>query len=166
MVGEIAKTGVVPDAIVLSVGGGGLLCGVAEGLQLNGWGQIPIIAVETHGSASFAEATKRGKQVELDAITSIATSLGAKQVCKRALQWWDQRDIKSILVSDQDSVNACHAFLDDHRLLVEPACGASLATLYQNRQELAAYHSIVAIVCGGATTTIDQLNKFSSIYVN
>lgn len=42
--------GVVPDAIVLSVGGGGLLCGVQEGLSRVGWSDVEIIAVETEGA--------------------------------------------------------------------------------------------------------------------
>jgi L-serine/L-threonine ammonia-lyase len=48
---EIAHDGLKPDAIVLSVGGGGLLCGVLEGLHRVGWTGIPVIAAETEGAA-------------------------------------------------------------------------------------------------------------------
>lgn len=58
-----------PGAIVLSVGGGGLLCGVAQGLQEVGWGDVPIIAMETKGAHSYHAATSAGKLVPLDQIT-------------------------------------------------------------------------------------------------
>lgn len=41
LVDEVAQAGLVPDAVVLSVGGGGLLSGVAQGMQRNGWGRCP-----------------------------------------------------------------------------------------------------------------------------
>lgn len=52
---------------------------------------------------------------------------------------------------------ACERFLADHRILVEPACGARLAAVYQRRPELEPYRSVLVIVCGGATATIDQI---------
>lgn len=58
-----------PGAIVLSVGGGGMLCGVVQGLQEVGWGDVPVIAMETIGAHSFHEATKAGKLVTLPQIT-------------------------------------------------------------------------------------------------
>jgi L-serine/L-threonine ammonia-lyase len=61
--------GAKPDAIILSVGGGGLLNGVVEGLQAVGWGDVPVVAVETEGADSFAAACKAGKLVTLPAIT-------------------------------------------------------------------------------------------------
>ena len=61
--------GTKPDALVLSVGGGGLLNGVVQGLQSSGWGDVPVIAVETNGADSFAAACKAGKLVTLPDIT-------------------------------------------------------------------------------------------------
>ncbi|KAH0625441.1 hypothetical protein JD844_014958, partial [Phrynosoma platyrhinos] len=58
-----------PGAIVLSVGGGGLLAGVVSGLQEVGWLDVPIIAVETRGADSFNAAINAGRLVTLPAIT-------------------------------------------------------------------------------------------------
>lgn len=58
-----------PGAIVLAVGGGGLLCGVAQGLVEVGWGDVPIITMETIGANSFHASTKAGKLVTLPQIT-------------------------------------------------------------------------------------------------
>ena len=85
LVDEVAQTGLKPDAVVLSVGGGGLLSGVVEGLQRNGWVDVPVVAVETEGAASLHAAMHAGHPVELQQLTSIATSLGAKRVADQAL---------------------------------------------------------------------------------
>ena len=127
LIDEVAASGQKPDAVVLAVGGGGLLCGVIEGLQRNGWHDVPVIAVETEGAASFHAATLAGKPVQLEQITSIATSLGAKRVCDQAVNDFASHSIHSVLVSDQQALDACERFLFDHRVLVEPACGAALA---------------------------------------
>lgn len=161
VIDEVARNGLKPDVVVLSVGGGGLLSGVAEGLHRNGWNQIPIIAVETEGAASFHAAAQAGHAVQLDQITSIATSLGAKRVCERAVQWPKEHSVRSVLVSDKSAVAACQRFLADHRVLVEPACGASLAVAYENAAVLQDFETVLVIVCGGATATVEQLGLWA-----
>ncbi len=72
-----------PDAVVVSVGGGGLLCGVLEGMHTVGWKDVPVLAVETVGAASLAAAMEAGEPVDIGRIASIATTLGARRVCDR-----------------------------------------------------------------------------------
>jgi L-serine/L-threonine ammonia-lyase len=161
MIDEVARAGLVPDAVVLSVGGGGLLCGVIEGLRRNGWGQVPVIAVETQGADSLARSMAAGARVELPAITSIATSLGARQVAEQAFAWSCAHPVSSAVVSDQAAVGACLRFMDDQRVVVEPACGASLALVYADAPELAGFNNVLVIVCGGVTATVAQLHKWA-----
>jgi L-serine/L-threonine ammonia-lyase len=149
MIDEVAQTGFKPAAVVLSVGGGGLLSGVVQGLRRNSWADVPVLAVETAGAAS------------LNAITSIATSLGAKQVCAQAFEDSQSYPVKSVVTSDASAVRACMAFLDDHRVLVEPACGAALSVAYDVSPVLAPFRSILIVVCGGATMTVEQLRGYS-----
>ena len=158
LVEELAqRSATPPDLIVLSVGGGGLLCGVAEGLARVGWGDVPILAVETHGTASFAAALEEGEPVTLPEVSGIATSLAAGRVADEAYEWSKRRTILSHLVGDEDTLDACRRFLDDHRVLVEPACGAALAPVYKADPVLAPYENIVVIVCGGATMGWEKL---------
>jgi L-serine/L-threonine ammonia-lyase len=160
VIDEVVRVGVRPDAVVLSVGGGGLLCGVVEGLRRNGLENVPVVTVETVGSDSFAQSLAAGHRVTLPGITSIATSLGAREVCEQAFRWSMRHPMKSAVVSDRDSVYACKRFLDDHRVLVEPACGASLALLYEQIDVLESFSTLLVIVCGGTTATIDQLQAW------
>ncbi|MBS0241091.1 MAG: pyridoxal-phosphate dependent enzyme [Proteobacteria bacterium] len=160
MIDEVVADGVRPDAVVLSVGGGGLLAGVDEGLRRNGLGGIPIYAAETEGMASYSAALKAGGPVEMPTLRGIATTLGARRVCKRAFEVSRERPVRSVCVTDREAVDACLAFLDDHRVLVEPACGASLALLYGKKIAAEAHKNLLVIVCGGATATLNFLRDF------
>ncbi|KFO23813.1 L-serine dehydratase/L-threonine deaminase isoform X1 [Fukomys damarensis] len=159
--GLIAK----PGAIVLSVGGGGLLCGVVQGLKEVGWGDVPVVAMETIGAHSFHAATTAGKLVTLPKITSIAKALGVNTVSAQALELFQEHPIFSEVISDQEAVAAIEKFADDEKILVEPACGAALAAVYsqvvrrlQGEGKLRApLPSLVVIVCGGSNISLAQL---------
>lgn len=158
IIDEAVHAGGVFDCVVLSVGGGGLLSGVVAGLDRNGLGKMPVVAIETAGADSLAQSVQQGARIELPAITSIATSLGAKQVCENAFNVTRSHDIRTHVVSDLDALDACERFLFDHRILVEPACGASLAALYSAQHAiLEGFKAPLVIVCGGATATVEQL---------
>ena len=58
-----------PSAIVLSVGGGGLFCGVLCGLHHVGWNDVPVVAMETEGANSLSAAVEAGHLVTIPAIT-------------------------------------------------------------------------------------------------
>ena len=160
IIDEVSRSGVFPDVVVLSVGGGGLLCGIIEGLNRNNMANIPILAVETEGADSLSASLKAGQHVEIDSIRSIATSLGAKQVASTAYNWCHKHEVVSHVVSDIEAVDSCLYFSRDHRLLVEPACGASLAALYNPAEFLKDKENILVIVCGGAGVTISQLEAW------
>lgn len=160
MIDEVAAAGMKPDAVVLSVGGCGLLCGAVEGLRRNGWSDVPVVAVETLGADSFAQSLAARERIELPAISSMATSLGARKVAAHAFALAQQHPVRSIVVSDAEAVRACLRFMDDHRVVVEPACGASLAVAYDAAQSLGEYSKVLVIVCGGVTATVEQLQEW------
>ncbi len=160
IIDEVTVEGVNPDAVVLAVGGGSLLSGVDMGLNRNGLNDIPIFIAETHGMASYHAALKAGQPVALERLSGVATSLGARQVCQRAFAVSQSRPVVPMLVSDQEAVSACLAFLDDHRTLVEPACGAALALLYQQKLSFHERENVLVIVCGGSTATLASLQGF------
>ncbi|XP_042297440.1 serine dehydratase-like [Sceloporus undulatus] len=159
-----------PGAIVLSVGGGGLLAGVVSGLQEVGWPDVPIIAVETRGADSFHAAITAGRLVTLPAITSVAKCLGAKTVAQRALDCARECQIVSHVLEDVEAVKAIEQFLDDERMFVEAACGASVAFLYsgylqklQKEGRLSRQlDSVVLIVCGGNAIQMEELQAMKN----
>lgn len=161
-----------PSAVVTCVGGGGLLCGILEGMHRVGWRRVPVIAMETHGAASFRAAWDSGKPVTINDITSLAITLGAKRVCQRVVDYIHEHPLLSELVSDQMAVEACLQFADDHRMLVEPSCGATLSAIYsglasrlyrEGRLQASPRRPLVAIVCGGSAATLRQLQDWKRV---
>jgi len=164
-----------PSHVVLSVGGGGLLCGVMEGLGRQsspGWAHTNVVASETEGAASLLgawhPARSNGNNNEdsqetgdgpnyafrLPGITSVATSLGALQVTPAVLERATSHpgQFQSLTCTDAEAVAACAQFANEHKILVEPACGAALAVAYSRRlreSALQGAESVVIEVCGG-----------------
>ena len=64
------------------------------------------------------------------------------------------------MVTDASAVDACLRFLADHHLLVEPACGASLATVYEQIDLLKRRRAVLVVVCGGVGVTLEQLETW------
>jgi L-serine/L-threonine ammonia-lyase len=150
------------DVVICSVGGGGLLAGVVQGLQRNGLSTVPVIAVETEGAASFHAAVQAGEVVTLAAITTIATTLGSKRVAQRALDLSREHPIHSVTVTDRQATDACVRFADDLRTLVEPACGAALAVAYENFEILKPYKRPLIVVCGGIAVDLKKIAEWKS----
>jgi len=125
-----------PSAVICVVGGGGLLCGILQGMHQVGWTDVPLFACETLGANSFAESVAHGELITLPAITSIAKTLGARQVTKEALVWNKKHNITPCVVTDKEALDALLAFQFDHQILVEPSCAAGLAILYDKEKKI------------------------------
>ncbi|XP_013787287.2 L-serine dehydratase/L-threonine deaminase-like [Limulus polyphemus] len=161
---------VCPSAIVCSVGGGGLLCGILTGLAKVGWQDVPVVAMETKGAESFNKSVKAGHIVRLPEITSIAKCLGSVVVSQQLMDYLPTRPIFSEVVEDREAVLACLKFADDHRMLVQPACGATLAALYSEtlshliqNEDIKGDGPVVVIVCGGCDVTLNICEKWKQI---
>ena len=159
-----------PDAVVCSVGGGGLFAGIMQGLDRHGWADsTQVLAVETRGAHSLAYSLQRKALTRLPAITSVADSLGAIRVAERAFREAQRPNVTSMVLEDVEACEACWRFLDDERILVEPACGASVAMAYDRRLQnhLSSYRpesKVVIIVCGGSKISLDLLERYRRMY--
>ncbi|RAL05886.1 putative L-serine dehydratase [Aspergillus ibericus CBS 121593] len=121
------------DAIVCSVGGGGLLNGLVMGIERHRSGDdadakpVHIVAVETRGTDSLATALEKKELVSLPKITSQATSLGAIRVSERTFRYAVEPPpgvkVHSAVFSDAEAARGVLRLVDDERLLVELACG-------------------------------------------
>jgi L-serine/L-threonine ammonia-lyase len=153
-----------PDAIVVSVGGGGLFCGLMQGLHRHpDWKDVPVITAETEGADSLYSAVKSGRLICLDKITSLAATLGVKQVASQAFEWGLTEQVTPAKVSDQQAVRACRRFSHDHRVFVEPACGAALAVVYDNLPVIEKVRSVLVVVCGGIGAGPNLLDEWEKV---
>jgi len=135
-----------PDAIVVSVGGGGLYIGVTEGMKKLGWDSA-IYACETTGAASMADCIISGKHVELNSITTIASSLGARKIADEAFRRLSEFMTIPHVVDDMSTIKACESFKRSYNRNPEPACGAALSGIDRALKD--GHKSVLVIVCGG-----------------
>ncbi|PBP20910.1 serine family amino acid catabolism- protein [Diplocarpon rosae] len=177
---EVQMGGEGYDAVVCSVGGGGLFSGVMQGLEqhghLNGGKSKPVkvMAVETKGADSLNLSIINGRLMTLPAITSIALCLGATQVAPKALEWGMREEVTSVVLSDAEAAMAYVKFADDERILVETSCGVSIATAYTDTLHTALFPSlsaaefaklnIVILVCGGSNVSLQILESYKEKY--
>ncbi|KIN03796.1 hypothetical protein OIDMADRAFT_117880 [Oidiodendron maius Zn] len=167
------------DAVVCSVGGGGLFAGLMGSLErhgrLSGGAHRPVkvLAMETLGADSLACSLKNKELSRLGTISSIATSLGATQVAQRAFEWAQRPEVTSCVLSDAEAAIASVCFADDERIMVEPACAVSIATAYNGTlaslypdltPEEFAKLNVVIVVCGGSKVTLQILEEYRLKY--
>ncbi|MHA2225490.1 MAG: threonine ammonia-lyase [Candidatus Hodarchaeales archaeon] len=149
------------DAIVGSVGGGGLISGV--GVVANQMKpEIKIFGVETEGCDAVTQSFRAGYPITLPTITSIADTLGAKRTTEITLS-----RIKAVVndmqtVTDDEALDALQILLEKEKMLVEPATSCSLAALLQNKFDLSKIEKICLILCG-ANVSLRQLREWKVI---
>ncbi|KAL1993587.1 hypothetical protein VTN49DRAFT_2256 [Thermomyces lanuginosus] len=154
------------DVIICSVGGGGLLNGVIQGLekylrrhpQPEGARDIQVVAVETKGADSLAYSLQKGSHDSLQAITSQATTLGALRVSERTYSYARSPPtgitVTSVVLSDAEAARGVVTLADECRLLVELACGVNVDVAVGPRlkeavKDLNPDSRVVVITCGG-----------------
>ena len=136
------------DRVYVSIGGGGLIAGIATALKtINP--NIKIIGVETKGADAMAQALAAGHLVELPAITSIARTLGAPKVSDFTLDAVKRLVEEVVVVEDGETVKALFHILERTKQLVEPAAACCLIAAERQRALFKPSEKIVLLLCGG-----------------
>lgn len=154
------------DAIVCSVGGGGLFSGIMQGVEEFGiQHRTRVIAVETEGADALSQAVQKMELVTLPAITSLATSLGARRVCRQAFEYGLRDNVSTAVLSDAEAIRACRRFADEEHYVVELACGVCPALIYngQIKEHIPGFNensTVVIVVCGGSNMSFDIMDKY------
>ena len=107
--------------VLVSVGGGALISGVAVALKA-ALPHVRIWGVETEGADAMARALAAGQPVEI-APTSIASTLSAPHVCELTLAHVRRLVEEVFVVSDAEAIHGVVAFAEEAKLWVEPATG-------------------------------------------
>lgn len=156
----VDQMGRKPDAVIASVGGGGLLVGIIMGMQRHGWNDVPVYGVETQGATAFAQSLAKGEVVTLDSVNTIATSIASKTITPELLRLSKIHPTSALVYSDREAVEAILKFLDEHKVLVEPACAVALVPILKKAKELEDKKCILVEVCGGVGISYLQLTKY------
>lgn len=146
----------LPNAtrVYVSIGGGGLITGVATALKAVN-PSIRVIGVETHGADAMAQSLAAERLVELAAITSIARTLGAPKACEFTLSHVKRLVDEVTVVDDAVTLRALVFLLERAKLLTEPAASCCLAAAERHRDRFKPDEHIVLLLCGGNLSVED-----------
>jgi len=133
------------DTVLVAVGGGGLIGGVA------GWfaGRARIVGVEPHEAPTLARAMAAGRPVDAPAGGIAADSLAPKQVGGLMFPIAQKYVERVALVTDEEIVQAQQALWSTLRVLAEPGGAAAFAALLSRVYVPASGERVGVVVCGG-----------------
>ncbi|TPL10347.1 MULTISPECIES: threonine/serine dehydratase [unclassified Mesorhizobium] len=132
------------DTLLVAVGGGGLIGGIAAWFA----GRIRIVAVEPEGAPTLYRALEAGHPVDAPAEGIAADSLAPKRVGEMMFPIAEAFVERSILVSDDDIVVAQKALWDRVRIISEPGGAAAFGAILSGRYAPAPGERLAVLVCG------------------
>jgi threonine dehydratase len=135
------------DTVLIAVGGGGLMAGVAAALE----GRARVVAVEPESCPTLHSALAAGGPVDVEVSGVAADSLGARRVGTIAYDVAVRTGVHSLLVSDDAIVAARRALWDRYRVLVEHGTAAAYAALLTGAHTPAAGDRVALVLCGANT---------------
>ena len=140
----------IPDValVVVPVGGGGLIAGVAAALRGPG-ARARIVGVEPEGAPGMTRALAEGRPVRLDRIATIADGLAPPFVGALNLEHVRRQVDDVVLVNDEEIRAGMRFLMERCKLMAEPSGAASVAALLAAKVSVRPGQPVVAVVSGG-----------------
>jgi threonine dehydratase len=143
------------DVLLVAVGGGGLIGGIAAWYASGGGGaRIRIVGVEPEAAPTLTRALAAGRPVDAEAGGIAADSLAPRRVGELMFPI-AQRHVDRVVLVEDDAIRRAQAALwRTLRIAAEPGGAAALAALLSGRYRAAAGERVGVLVCGGNTTAV------------
>jgi threonine dehydratase len=138
------------DTLLVAVGGGGLIGGIAAWFR----GRVKIIAVEPEGSPTLWRALAAGEPVDAETEGIAADSLAPKRVGRIMFPIAQAFVERSVLVSDDDIRAAQQALWDKVRVVAEPGGATAFGALLSGKYTPASDERVAVLVSGANTTAV------------
>jgi threonine dehydratase len=138
------------DTLLVAVGGGGLIGGIASWFA----GRVKIIAVEPDGAPTLYRALEAGRPVDAEAGSIAADSLAPRRVGDLMFPIAQAHVQRVVLVSDADIRNAQKALWESVRIAAEPGGAAAFAALLSGKYRPASHERVAVLICGANTDAV------------
>ena len=139
------------DTLLVAVGGGGLIGGIAAWYQ----GKIRIVGVEPEAAPTLTKALEAGRPVDAEAGGIAADSLAPRRVGELMFPIARRFVDRVLLVSDEEILGAQEQLWKAARVAAEPGGAAGLAALTSRKYVPAKDERVGVLICGGNTTAVD-----------
>jgi threonine dehydratase len=136
------------DTIVVPIGGGGLLSGIATALR-DARPDVRVIGVEAEVAASAFASRQAGRIVKIETGQTIADGIATKQIGDRTFPILEQLVDDIVTVSEEEIASAVHLLLERGRLAAEGAGAAPLAALLAGRIAVGSGERVLFVLSGG-----------------
>lgn len=157
---EIAEDLPTVETVVVPIGGGGLISGVATAIT----GKHPdvrVVGVQAEGASTVAPSLNKGTRVRLDSVETIADGIATGSVGEKTFEVIEERVDEVVTVSDDEIAVALTTLLNREKTLVEGAGAVPLAALLAGKFAYDDNETIVPVLSGG---NID-MNMLTTIIV-
>jgi len=138
------------DTLLVAVGGGGLIGGIAAWFR----GRIRIVAVEPEGSPTLWRALAAGAPVDAETDGIAADSLAPKRVGQIMFPIAQAFVERAVLITDDDIRAAQAALWDKVRVVTEPGGAAAFGALLSGKYAPAPDERVAVLLCGANTTAV------------
>ncbi len=135
------------DTILVAVGGGGLIGGIAAAVE----GRARVVGVEPETVPTLHEALAAGRPVDVSVSGIAADSLGARRIGDIGFDVARRTGVQSVLVSDDDIIDARSRLWESHRIVVEHGAAAAYAALLSGAYRPADGETVAVVLCGANT---------------
>jgi len=136
------------DAVVVGVGGGGLISGIATAVKVDK-PEVKVIGVEPEGASAMTQSLQRGEPVHLDRVDTVADGLAAPFAGRHTLAHVQAYVDDLVIVSDREIVEAMGLILERCKVVAEPAAASTLAALLSGKVSLPQGFTVVCVLSGG-----------------
>jgi threonine dehydratase len=140
--------------VVVSIGGGGLIAGVAAALRARR-PDVRIWGVETEGAEAMSRALAAGGPLPVP-LSSVVTTLSAPSVSQLTYDHVSALVTEVLVVSDRDAIEGSFALAEHAKVWTEPAAGCLLPAARRVVERVGDGARIGLVVCGGNATTADM----------
>ena len=141
------------DAILVAIGGGGLIAGLAAAVKAVK-PDIRIIGVEPEGSPTLAACLQANRKVRLEAVTSRVATMSCRETDERIFQIVKRTVDDIVLVSDDAMLEASRWLWSEFAIAADLSGAASIAALRRWPERFPGARRICAIVCGAGSDGI------------
>ena len=136
------------DTVVVPVGGGGLISGVATAVKAND-PDVRVVGVQAEGASAMARSLQKGELTELDEVDTIADGIAVGRPGSLTFEVVRERVDELVTVSDAAIARTVVDLLERSKTLVEGAGAVALAAVVEEAFDYEAGEVIVPALCGG-----------------
>ena len=156
----VRQQGEAFDAIFVSVGGGGLIAGIAAYIKAL-WPETRIVGVEPEDTPTLHAALAAGERVVLDQVGTFADGVAVKQIGAEPFRIARECIDEVVLVSTDEICAAIKDIFEDTRSIAEPAGALAVAGLKRYVEREGASGGRLAAVVSGANVNFDRLRHIA-----